>query len=442
MTLSEDGAGSRSPRERLGNPVVQFTLAGITAVLVVGVAAGILLSHAAEDEAVRDAKRVSVLAGTGIVEPVLTDALVAGDPAALARLDRVVRERVLGREGVVRVKVWTGDSEVVYSDEPRLIGDTFELGADDLEVLNDGGVDAGPSDLSEPENRYENSDSDLLEVYLQVHTASGTPLLFETYIEESFVNSAGDRVWSTLAPILIGALLILAALQLPLAASLARRLRRGQDERETLLERAIDASEMERRRIAQDLHDGVVQDLAGVSYSIAAVANRAGSGAEVDKESLNEGASRLRQSVRDLRGLLVEIYPADLHRAGIEAALTDVLAGLNSRGLETSLEVEPGIDLPEPVETLFFRIAQEALRNVVAHADAECVRIRIEMDGAKARLEVNDDGRGFTFGHGHEAEGHFGLRMLSDLAAEAGGTFSVESSPGEGTIVRVEVPAR
>jgi two-component system NarL family sensor kinase len=352
----------------------------------------------------------------------------------------VVQERVLGREGVVRVKLWNSDSEVIYSDEQRLIGDQYSLGDDDLEVLENGGVDAGSTDLSEPENRYEKSGADLLEVYLQIHTPTGVPLLFETYVESGFVNSAGDRVWSTLAPILIGALLVLMALQLPLALSLARRLRRGQREREALLNRAIDASEMERRRIAQDLHDGVVQDLAGVSYSIAAVANRGELGGRVDTASLRSSASQLRQSVRDLRGLLVEIYPADLHRVGIESALTDVIAGHNARGLEASLDVQEGINLPAHIETLFYRIAQEALRNVVAHANAGCVRIAVRSDQRAARLEVEDDGDGFSPELGRESEGHFGLRMLADLSSDAGGRFWVQSAPGEGTGVGVEVP--
>jgi signal transduction histidine kinase len=231
---------------------------------------------------------------------------------------------------------------------------------------------------------------------------------------------------------------VLAALQLPLARSLAKRLRRGQVERETLLNRAIDASEMERRRIAQDLHDGVVQDIAGVSYSIAAAANRADDGGPTDTEGLRQGAARLRQSVRDLRGLLVEIYPPDLHRVGIEAALSDVIGGLNSRGFEASLDVPPGIDLDEDEESLFFRVAQEALRNAVAHADATRVRIQVRDDGQRASLEVTDDGKGFDQ-RARGQEGHFGLRMLADLTRDAGGTFEIESTPGEGTTVRVEV---
>lgn len=429
-------------RAQLGSPVVQFTLAGLAAVTLVGLVAAYLLGQAGTDEAIRDAKQVSALAGEGIVQPVAGDGLLTGDPRTLARVDSAVREHVLGRDGIIRVKIWDRHGRIVYSDEERLVGGKFVLGGEERTILQDGGIEAEKTDLSRPENRFEDSSSDLLEVYLPIQAKGGEPLLFETYIKSSFVSSAGQRIWSTLAPVLIGALIMLAALQLPLAISLAKRLRKGQRDREELLERAIDASESERRRIAQDLHDGVVQDLAGVSYSVAAAANRAQRGGITDAGSLQQAASRLRQAVRDLRGLLVEIYPPDLHRVGIKAGLSDIIDGLNSRGLVATLTVPDYLALPAKLETLFFRITQEAVRNVVAHADAELVEIRISEAGDLATLEIEDDGRGFHADAGAGAGGHFGLRMLSDLATDAGGTCEIDSEPGRGTRIRVEAPTR
>ncbi len=429
-------------RAQLRNPVVQFALAGLLAIVAIGLVAAYLLRAAGIDEATRDAKQVSSLAGEGIVEPLVGPRLIAGNPRAQRLLDEVVRNRILGRDGIVRVKIWDADSRIVYSDEPRLVGERFELGSEELEILENGGVEAETTDLSQPENRFEPRDVDLLEVYLPIESRNGEPLLFETYTRSSFVSSSGRRIWSTLAPVLIGALLVLAALQLPLAGSLARRLRSGQQEREALLERAIDASEMERRRIAQDLHDGVVQDLAGVSYSVAAAAGRAERESSGEAPQLAEAASRLRQSVRDLRGLLVEIYPPDLHRAGLGAALSDIIGGLNARGLHAESSVPENLDLPAEIETLFFRISQEAARNAVAHAAAEKLMIGVSVSAGLARLEISDDGRGFSPDPDAAAPGHFGLRMLADLTAEAGGEFELDSEPGAGTRIRVEVPVR
>lgn len=429
-----------SLRRRLSNPIAQFALAGLAAVLVVGLVSAILLKRAGTEEAIRTAQKIGTLAGEGIVEPVVEEGLLGGDAEALARVDEVVRERILGRDGIVRVKIWDQSSRIVYSDESRLIGERFALGDEELAILRNGGTEAETTDLSRPENRFENSTTDLLEVYLPIRTPGGEPLLFETYVESSFVASAGQQTLSTLAPVLIGALAVLTLLQLPLAISLARRLRHGQEEREALLTRAIDASEMERRRIAQDLHDGVVQDLAGVSYSVAAAASRAREGDPADPAVLTQAASRVRQSVRDLRGLLVEIYPPDLHRVGLASALSDVVGGLNARGKRAALDAPEGLALPEGTETLLFRIAQEAIRNVVAHAEAERIEIKLSEVHDAIVLEVEDNGRGFSPDlHGDE-RGHFGLRMLDDLTQEAGGAFEVSSAPGQGTLIRAKVP--
>jgi two-component system, NarL family, sensor kinase len=433
-------ASIRALRARLRSPVAQFTLAGIAAVAVVGAISAYLFDRALTDEAIRDAEQVTALAGEGIVEPAVTERLIAGDPRAVRRMDAIVEQRILDRDGIIRVKIWDPSARIVYSDEPRLIGDSYELGEDELAILSEDGTEAEKTDLSRPENRFERGAGELLEVYLPIDAAGGGVLLFETYIRSSFVTSSGRRVWSTLAPVLIGTLLVLGALQLPLAASLARRLRRGQEEREALLRRAIDASEMERQRIARDLHDGVVQDLAGVSYSVAAAADRSPPVAGADRDLLRRVAASLRQSVRDLRGLLVEIYPPDLHRAGLGAALSDVVAGLDARGIEATLTVSDDGALPEHVETLFFRAAQEALRNVVAHADAGRADVRIQVEDALATLEVTDDGKGFSPDRDAPESGHFGLRMLTDLVRDAGGTLEVESAPDRGTRVRVEVP--
>jgi two-component system, NarL family, sensor kinase len=428
-----------SLRAPLTGPVGQFALAGVLAVSVIGVVAFLLIERAGHSEAERDAKRISAAVGEGIVEPALTPAMVDGKPAALRELDRIVRERVLGRDGIVRVKIWDPRSRIIYSDEPRLIGDRFELGPGELAMLSGGGIDAEESDLSAPENRYEKAGVDLVEVYLPIASPTGGRLLFETYIRSSFIASGGERICSTLAPVLIGALILLAVLLLPLAARLARQLRRGQREREQLLQRAIDSSNTERRRIAQDLHDGVVQDLAGSSFELEA-ASRERRRRDDDRDRLAGLATRLRGTVRDLRALLVAIYPPDLHREGLREAISDSLAKLNPDGLRAELEIPDRIELPERVESLFFRGAQEALRNVVAHAGASRVRIAVGRANGLARLEVSDDGRGFEPGGEAAAEGHFGLRTLGDLAADAGGRLAIDSRPGDGTKVVIEVP--
>jgi signal transduction histidine kinase len=282
-----------------------------------------------------------------------------------------------------------------------------------------------------------------MEVYLPIHAPNGRPLLFETYQRFSSIASSGSSIWKAFAPALIGALLILALLQVPLAASMARRLRRGHAEREALLQRAIDASDRERRRIAGDLHDGVVQDLAGTAFSLAAAAKRSnGGGNGASREVLERGAAQTRQSVRELRSLLVEIYPPSLRQAGLESALKDLLGRVEEGGVATRLNIAPGVRLTADTEAVFFRVAQEAVRNAAAHAEPSAITVAVRADDGRASLTVADDGRGFARENAPDRgpTGHFGLELMRDLAGDAGGEFSVESAPGRGTRVSVQVP--
>jgi two-component system, NarL family, sensor kinase len=427
--------GGRPPGTATG-AVAKFALAGLAAMALVGVAAFFLMRHIGTNEATDNAKQVTRVVGRGIVEPALTPALMRGDPAALKRLDGLVHKRVLD-DAIVRVKIWRPDGRIVYSDEPKLIGQRYHLAEDDLAVLRERGVESSVSDLSAPENRFESHFGKLLEVYLGIQSPAGKPLLFETYQRFSSIASSGSDIWLAFAPALVGALILLELVHVPLASSMARRLRRGHREREALLQRAIDSSELERRRIASDLHDGVVQRLAGTSFSLAAAADRCDESDPGAAKTLRDGAGETRQSVRELRSLLTEIYPASLRDAGLEQALADLLAPLEGRGLKTELEVDPQADPTPEQAALFFRTAQEALRNAVKHADANTVRITVGRENGHVELAVSDDGVGFDSA-GAEAEGHFGMRILADLARDAGASLDVESAPGQGTTVRVE----
>lgn len=426
-------------KNSIATAVLQFAITGTVVVLLLGFVAVEVLRHTGTEEAINDAKRVARLAGDGIVAPNVEPGLQRGDPKAIAALDRVIRGRVLSND-VVRVKIWDASGRILYSDEHRLIGFRTPLGEDDLKALRDGTTAAEVSDLSRPENRFERPHKKLLEVYLGVKTPLGKPLLFEAYQRFSSVSASGQRLWQRFLPALIGALVLLELAQIPLAYSLARRVRRGQREREALLRRAIDSSSIERRRIAGDLHDGVVQNLAGVSYGLSAAAEQLPPGSST-REAVEEGATEARRTVRELRTLLVDIYPPNLQRSGLHAALADLLDGIRSGGCEARLDAPAALDLPPETEALLFRAAQEALRNVRRHADAKRVTVTVEPARAGVALEVADDGRGFDTDAGPESpNGHFGLRMLGDLVRDSGGSFDVVSAPGEGTRVRLEVP--
>jgi signal transduction histidine kinase len=433
-------------RRALSNEVARFAAGGLLAACLVGAGTFFVVSRDAEAQAIQHAKDITQVEATGIVQPALSDSLLHRDPAAIGALDTIVRQRILSRD-VVRMKLWTSDGTVIYSDESRLIGRRFTLDSAEQASFRGGAIDAGVSDLTDAENQYERSFGKLLQVYLPVHTPGGTPVLFETYQRYEAISQYQQSVWSSFLPVLLIGLAILFVVQIPLAVGMARRLRASLADRQVLLERVINASEQERRRIARDLHDGVVQRLAAVTFSLSALARRLTSGGASSAPASNvpdveHAAGETRAAMRDLRTLIVEIAPPNLHAEGIDNALRDLLEPLAGSGVAIRLDAPRDTALSATTTTLLFRVAQEALRNAGKHAGAAHVEVRLHNRGDHVRLEIDDDGRGFSSDdlESRRRDGHVGLSLLRDLVADAGGSLRVDSEPGKGTQVAVEVP--
>jgi two-component system, NarL family, sensor kinase len=391
--MDEQPAGS--PRWPVARPIVQFFLVGLVAVAVVGIATAVAARRVGQREAIVDARTTTLVKAQTVVEPVVTDGLLTAQPAAVRTVDAAVRRGVLDRS-LVRVKIWTREGRIVYSDEPRLRGASYNLGRDELAALDKGVIEAEVSDLKKPENRFDRQFHKLLEVYLPIRTPDGQRLLFEAYYRYDAVSASGNRIWKSFAPVSIGALVALELIQIPIAWSLARRLRERQRERERLLQQAIDASDTERRRIAGDLHDGVVQDLVAASYSRSGSAERANrSGRPDDSHVLRSAAETVHRGIRSLRSLLVEIYPPSLHTSGLSAVLADLASTVSDRGVDVHLSVPDEIDAVPEAEELVFRVAQEALRNVVSHAQATQVDVELRRVDYLLVLTMADDGVGF-----------------------------------------------
>jgi len=183
--------------------VTQFVLAGLAAVVLISAGTIYVVQRNATKEAVRNAREVAALSGRAVVEPMLADGVLTSDPPALARVDRVVKDRVLSSR-LIRVKIWSPEGRILYSDEPRLIGQQFGLDDEERSLLQSGKIDAGVSNLNHPENRFERSYGKLLEVYVPVHTTDGKPALFEAYLRFSSVAESSRRIWMSIAPVLVG----------------------------------------------------------------------------------------------------------------------------------------------------------------------------------------------------------------------------------------------
>lgn len=424
----------------VAGPVLQFAVIGLVAAAFVGGVTALASRRIGEREAVVDARTTAIIKAQGAVEPAVTPALAAGDAAAVADMSVLIDQKVVDSQ-LIRVKIWRRDGTVVYSNEPRLIGQHYDLGADELAAIERGAVLADVSDLSQPENRYERRFGKLLQVYLPLRVRGGERLLFEAYFRYDAVSAAGNRIWRSFAPVSLGALAVLELVQIPVAWSLARRLRQRQQERETLLVHTLEASDVERRRIASDLHDGVVQDLAGVAFSLTGAA-RDDSTDPATAELLEQSAGAVRSGITALRSLLVEIYPPNLEEEGLGAALAELLSRAERAGVTTTLQLD-GLDgTTASVQQLLYRAAQEGLRNVTAHSRATRVEVRGFRRDGTVGLEVEDDGIGVDPGRVEQraSKGHVGLRTLEGLIRDAGGSLTVGSPDGGGTVLRVEVP--
>jgi two-component system, NarL family, sensor kinase len=250
-----------------------------------------------------------------------------------------------------------------------------------------------------------------------------------------------SELLATFVPVLVATLVALAILMIPIGWILARRVRAAQLERERLMRRALDASDRERRRIAGDVHDGPVQELAGLSMRLAASAEQIDDPSA--RDAMLDSASAVRGSVRTLRSAIVGIYPPNLQQAGLSASLSDLVARLEPYGIDAALVMDEPAGFTPEVDAVLYRTCQETLRNVEEHAGARRVRVSVRHERGRAVLEILDDGRGFDRVAADEAreEGHMGLEILQDLARDAEGTLTIgPADDGPGTLVRMEVP--
>ncbi len=438
-------------RSSVGRSVVQFVGAGLVALVLLAGGSALASRRAGTAESIRDATEKTALLVRAAIAPNLTAGVLRGDAAELARFDGAMESLVL-QDPIVHLRMWTPEGRIAYADEPAMIGEVFPLRDDAQEALASWEAQAEVSNLSAPENRFEQADDTLLEVYYPIAGPLGRPLLVETYHRYGPVTESARRIWLSFAPAALGSLLLLQLVQVPLATRLARRVEHARREREELLRSSLEASTIERRRIAHDLHDGAVQDLVGVGFTLSALADRAERVGDTDAErSLRGALGDTRGAVRSLRSLFVEIYPPNLERAGLVAALGDLLASLAGRGIVTELRAPDTLRVPLGASTVAYRVAQEAVRNVVKHARAQTVTVTVGLDERVAPgvlvVRIVDDGVGLPPGEDGfalpaAAPGHFGLRMADDLVRSAGGTLRVAPGRSGGTEVEAEVPLR
>jgi signal transduction histidine kinase len=224
------------------------------------------------------------------------------------------------------------------------------------------------------------------------------------------------------------------------AASLALENERLQAElRARLLEvqasraRLVEATDVERRRIERDLHDGTQQRLVSIAMSLGLLESRLPADATDARPLVAETREALMVALQELRELTHGINPPLLTERGLSAALEELC---HRSGLPARLELSLDRRLAERVESAAYFVASEALANAAKHSHGREVRIAARLDGGTLTVEVADDGIGGASTSG----GGSGLRGLTDRVEALGGRLSVSSPPGRGTVLRAEIP--
>ncbi|WP_448627929.1 sensor histidine kinase [Geodermatophilus sp. URMC 64] len=445
------------PPRRLGLPtlrrggalrreLVAFVAVALVVLFAVAAITILITEKLARDSARREAELTTSRMAELLVEPLLGNVL-NGETEDQNDLDQILRIRM--RDGsITEVFVWNEEGVMLYSPDRDRIGTKVQPTPELLAAI-DGDVTSDIDDDSEVDDVDLHAEPQL-EVYAPI-SAGGRDLAFEAYFSTAMIEQDAALLRQRTLPLALGTLVVLQVLQFPIAASMARRLSRQQAERTELVQRNLAASDRERRMIAADLHDGPVQDLAGVSYGLSALKPGL---PERQQATVDRMVTATRRAVASLRRLMVDIYPPDLSGPGLPDAIKGLASELGEeKDLIVQVDAEPLPAMSSASAAIVYRTAKEALTNVAKHAEANTVLIRLreaELDGSPAvRLTVEDDGVGLPGEPDEEApeiveraesNGHFGLRLVRERITEAGGTFSLTNREEGGAALEAVLP--
>lgn len=425
----------------------RFALLSMLALIGLALAIAWESNRFAEDEAVHDATEQSRRMARLLASPLVTaGARRGGDPVAAEEMERQLRSRVHDTS-VSHIVLWDPTGRIIWADDSTISGRSFAL---PTEVEKLFGTHQFVAHRERSDNNLPGSpkDEDQVEVYVGATGADGQPFVFEAYLAPERVGVRQGSVFWKVLPIGLGGLVLFQLVVFPLAFSLARRVDRGRRQRMDLIARSLSSWHAERRQLAQDLHDGVIQDLAAASYTVPAIAAALPEGAVGDqaRTRTEQVGHALTHSLAALRSLALDLFPADLGGDGLVPALRDLTARASAAGLGTTLDVDDDLDLSPGAAGLVFRVTREALRNVERHAHAGQVSVRVVREGANVLTEVADDGVGVR--HRSHSNGqpdgrarHFGLQLLRAMLRDVDGSLAVSERYGGGTVLQARLPA-
>jgi signal transduction histidine kinase len=428
------------PRSLVRSSVLRFVLASAAALLIIAVGTTIIGVHVAREQALRAAREHASLLAQQVAAPLVDEGVRRGDPTATARLDAAMRARMTNG-ALSHIKLWSKDGSVLWADETVLTGRRYEMEEDVRSLFGTTDATAAVSALDRPENVEERDEEELLEVYAGAVDADGEDIVFEAYLPLDDLRRDETAIISGVLAVGLGGLVLFQAAVLPLAVRLARRVEQSQAERTRMVRHALEASELERRRIAGQLHDGVIQDLAGIHFALPTVAPQIvdGPAGREAKETLRTITDLVADNGNALRTMLMDLYPPDLAGSGLALAVEDVARSTREEGISVVVEMDDDLEVPIEAATLVYRVIREGLRNVVRHAEASSATVQVRETHGKLEVTVTDDGRG-PVDAADVASGHFGIQLLKDTVRDLGGDVTLASS-GHGAVLHATMPA-
>lgn len=422
--LVEEGSAVRSA-------ILKFLLTGLIVLLTVSIPATFWVRSVAQNVAMQEVLELTQRLADYAIGADLGTKLAAGDMSAVEQINARMAPW-MSDEMILRIKVWDSTGTILYSDVGELIGTSFPLEswAEELLAGGPGVISLGPQE--EGENIYEAGTEDLVEVYVLSGAGTDTPLLFEMYFHAAVVRVPEHEMLLGMIPVFLVALGVLQAAQLIPGIALAKRVQRYQRARRALLQQAIEAGEQERARLARDLHDDIIQDLAGLAYILDPSPSTNGSDAP---------SAILQGSIRKLREVTSELYSTPVSAADLPAALSVLVERTRSKGIRTRVDISEPVDLENRQATMLYRVGREALVNIMKHSEAKNVHLNLKPHGGLWTLRITDDGQGFDVLNGSR-ESHFGLRMMSDAAELVGARLELVSTMDGGTCMAVTTGGR
>jgi len=441
----------------------QYTLVSLLVMLGGMLVIGVWIGQQIETAVSNRTAAVTALYVDSYISPHLQGLTQAETPTGVdvEALERLLVDTSLG-EQIVSFKIWSPDGVILYSPNPDLIGQQFELDGGLADAFA-GAVVTEVSDLEKPEQAYERQFWDtLIETYAPSRAAgSGEIIAVSEFYQtsdalEAEIRAAQYRSWLVVAVVMTAVYLLLAGLVGRASRTIVsqqERLQENVTQLHTLLDqneqlhgrirraaaRSTALNEQYLRRISADIHDGPAQDLALALLRIEPLADAL----SLSPDAVNDFQTiqtAMESAMTDLRTISAGLRLPEIEQSSITETIQRATYDFESKtGSPVVITLGPlPAEAPLPVKITLFRIIKEALANSYRHADSSGQTVHVYEVAGNLHTEITDSGRGFdpTAVPG----GHLGLVAMRERVELLGGQFEVHSQPGSGTAVRAVLP--